>query len=444
MSRNRRAVFWVLGLLLGAALPSRGQERLSYGACVDRAFQENLQLKRALLDLEVATLQLKQQKTDMLPKLNGTVRNNTSIGRSVDPVTNGFVDRRFTSLSGTANASVYLFEGMKTAHAIKAAKQQVEQNSSQVQALKNDIMVDVALVYMRINYLLELIRSREQQLEASAQLVSLTKLRLNAGRVPASALFKVLSQQGTEQVALVQSQNELTLAYLDLRQLLNAQPTEEVLVRPLDASSELLEVEFRAPTASEAAFAVEMQPALAAKRHNASRLYHQIAVARANKLPSLQLTGALGSNYSNTNQDFAFRQQLNNNMYYGTGIVLSLPLFNSLRNNLLIRESRLRYQQGLLDADIERNRVSRVVQQAITEAEAARQSWDAARKAEEFARKSYDADNLKYQYGTISVFELNQTKTVYLNAQTDLFKAKYELILRAKLVSFYQGLPLTL
>ena len=443
MPLNRWAVGF-LGLLLSLASPSRGQEGLSYAACVDRAFQQNLQLKRALLDLEVATLQLKLQKTDMLPKLNGVVRNNSSVGRGVDPLTNEFINRRFTSLTGTVNSSVYLFEGLKTAHSIKAAKQQVEQNSSQVQALKNDIMVDVALVYMRINYLLELTKSQQQQLDASAQLVSLTKLKFNAGRVPASALYKMLSQQATEQVVLVQSQNELTLAYLDLRQLLNTSPEEEVLIAPLVAGRDLLEADFQALTREETAYAIEAQPALAAKRHAASQLYHQIAVARSNKLPSLQLTGALGSNYSNTNQDFAFRNQLNNNMYYGTGIVLSLPLFNSLRNNLSIRESRLRYHQGLLDADIERNRMSRVVQQAITVAQAARQSWDAAQKAEEYARKSYDADNLKYQYGTISVFELNQTKAVYLNAQTDLFKAKYELILRSKLVAFYQGLPLAL
>ncbi|MCC3153189.1 TolC family protein [Hymenobacter sp. BT770] len=438
------AAVFGLGLLLGVGRPARGQERLSYGACVERAFQQNLQLKRALLDLEVATAQLKLQKADRLPTLNGVVRNNNSVGRSVDPLTNGFINRQFNSVSGTVNSSVYLFEGLKTVNAIKAAKQQVEQNSSQVQAVKNDIMVEVALVYIRINYLLELIKSQQQQVQASAQLVSLTKLKLNAGRVAASALFKMMAQQATEQVGLVSSQNELTLAYLDLRQILNAKPTENLQIAPLTNSGGLAGFDMHTTFRENLELAVEAQPALAAKRHNAYRLYNQIDVARADKLPSVQLTGALGSNYSNTNQHFDFGSQLNNNMYYGTGIVLSLPLFNSFRNNMVIRESRLRYEQGLLDADIERNRLTRVIQQAITDAEAAHQSWEAAVKAEEFARKSFEADNLKYQYGTISVFELNQTKAVFLNAQTDLFKAKYELILRSKLVGFYQGLPLML
>ncbi|WP_159451990.1 TolC family protein [Hymenobacter roseosalivarius] len=430
-------------MLLLIVRQGKGQQVLPYEDCVKRALQQNLLMKRALLDLEASTVRLKTQKADMLPRLNGSLRNNNSVGRSVDPLTNEFINRKFNSVSGSAGSSVYLFQGFKTANAIKAAKQEVEQNTDQLQALKNDITVDVALVYIRINYLLELIKSRQQQVESSADLVRLTRLKLKAGRVSESALYKLLSQQATEQLNLVNSQNELSLAYLDLRQILNAPPLDEILIKPLTYNS-LAEIDFQAPIIEEVITAVEAQPALMAKQHNAARLYHQIAVIRADKYPSLQLTGSLGSNYSNTNEVFDFRRQFNNNMYYGTGLALTIPLFNSFRYNLLIRESRLRYQQSLLDSDIERNRLTKVVQQAIADAQAANQSWNAARKAEEFARKGYEADLLKYRYGTISVFELNQAKTTYVNAQTDLFRAKYELILRSKLVGFYQGRPLVL
>ncbi|ALD21173.1 TolC family protein [Hymenobacter sp. DG25A] len=433
----------LLVLLLAIACPGRGQDRLSYAECIDRAFQQNLQLKRAQLDMEVAGVQLKRQKAELLPVLNASLNSNKVVGRSIDPLTNEYINEQFRYHNGTVNSSVYLFEGFKTAHAIKAAKQEVAQNTYQVQAIKNDIMVDVALVYIRINYLMELIQSREQQVEASTRLVALTKLKLNAGRVPASALFKLLSQQASEQLELVNSKNELTLAYLDLWQLINAKPSDNIMISSL-SDTDLSDIDFHRPAAQQVEQAIEAQPALASKRHNAARLYHQIGMARSSKFPTLQLAGNLDSEYSNTGDGYDFRSQLNNNMKFEMGLSLSLPLFNSFRNNMLIRESRLRYQQGLLDTDIERNRLTKVVQQAIADAEAARQSWKAARKAEEFARKSYEADNLKYEYGTISVFELNQTKVVFLNAQTDLFKAKYELILRTRLVDFYQGLPLNL
>jgi outer membrane protein len=443
MKPNHRAAFSLLLLLLIIARPGHGQTVLAYADCVERAFQQNLQLKRALLDWEAATVLLKIKKADILPTLNGQVRNSNSVGRSIDPLTNNFINSQYSSVSGTAYSAVYLFQGFKTANSIKAAKQEVEQNVNQTQALKNEIMVDVALVYIRINYLLELIKSQQQQVKLSEHLVGLTRLKLSAGRVPASALFKLQSQQATEQLNVVTSQNELSLAYLDLRQLINAQPTEDIVISPLSDNT-LSNINFQTPAREEVAQAVETQPALVAKRHNAARLYHQIAVARADKYPSLQLTGSLGSDYSNTNLEYNFSNQINNNMYYGTGLVLSIPLFNSFRNNLLVRQSRLRYQQGLLDTDIERNRLTKVVQQAVYDAGAASQSWDAAQKAEEFARKSYEADNLKYELGTISVFELNQTKTAYLSAQTNLFRAKYELILRSRLVEFYKGLPMAL
>jgi outer membrane protein len=437
---------WAFVVLVGLLLlvrEGKAQQVLSYEDCVKLALQQNLQLKRTLLDLEASIVRLKVQKADMLPRLNGSLRDNNSVGRSIDPLTNEFINRKFNSVSGSVGSSVYLFQGFKTANAIKAAKQEVEQNTDQLQAVKNDITVDVALIYIRINYLLELIKSRQQQVELSADLVRLTRLKLKAGRVSESALYKLLSQQATEQLDLVTSQNELNLTYLDLRQIINAQPLDEILIKPL-AYNSFTEIDFQAPITEQVISAVEAQPALMAKQHNAARLYHHIAIIRADKYPSLQLTGSLGSNYSSTNEVADFRRQFNNNMYYGTGLALTIPLFNSFRYNLLIQESRLRYQQSLLDADIERNRLTKVVQQAIADAQAANQSWNSARKAEEFAHKSYEADLLKYRYGTISVFEFNQSKTTYINAQTDLFRSKYELILRSKLVGFYQGRPLVL
>ncbi|GAB2791188.1 outer membrane protein [Hymenobacter luteus] len=425
------------------AYPSTGQQRLSYDACLQQARQHNVQLKQALLDLEIASVRLKTRRAERLPVVNGTLRNNNSVGRSVDPLTNEFIDRKFSSLNGAVNSSIYVFEGFKTASEIKAARQEINQQTSQLQALENDIAVDLALAYIRINYLLEICKSQQQQLTLSTRLIELTRLKLSAGRVAESALFKLLSQQATEQLNLTKSQNDLRLAYLDLRQIMNAQPNDTFQILPLQYPV-AAEAEFAPPTGPEVSRAVEAQPALAAKQYSALRVRHQIGVARADLYPSLQLTGSLGSNYSNTNQAYDFARQLNTNRSYGVGFVLAVPLFNSFRYKLLIKESRLEYQRELLAVDQERNRLNKVVQQAITDAQAASQSWKSAVQAEEFARKSYEADQLKYELGTISVFELNQAKATYVSAQADLFKAKYESILRSRLVGFYQGTPLTL
>jgi outer membrane protein len=433
----------LLPLLLLQGRAGWAQAELSYPDCLQRALQDNVQVKQYQVDLELAQVQLQTKRAGLLPIVTGLARNNTSTGRSVDPLTNQFVDRRFSSVTGAINGSVFLFDGLATINAIKTAKQEVRQNTSELQALRNDLTIDVAVAYTRINFLQELLRSRQQQVEASALLISLTRLKLAEGTVAENVLYKLLSQQATEQLDVVNTRNDLAGAYLELRQLMNVQATDSIRVRT-PAATRQLPAAFAAPAAVEVTAAVEAQPALAARQYAAAAQYYQIAVSRANRLPTLQFTGNLGSNYSNTSLLYDFNAQLNNNMTYGVGFVLTVPLFNRLNFGLLVKESRLRYQRRLLEVDQERNRLTKVIAQAVNDARAASLGWQAADKAEEYARRSYATDQLKYEHGTISVFELTQSKLAYTNAQTDLYKAKYEFLLRSGLVAFYQGQPLGL
>lgn len=64
---------------------------------------------------------------------------------------------------------------------------------------------------------------------------------------------------------------------------------------------------------------------------------------------------------------------------------------------------------------------------------------EATTKAFDFARKSFEADALKYELGKINSTEFNVTKTNYKNAQAELIRAKYELIFTNGLVHFYLG-----
>ena len=54
-------------------------------------------------------------------------------------------------------------------------------------------------------------------------------------------------------------------------------------------------------------------------------------------------------------------------------------------------------------------------------------------------QKSYDSDILKYELGKININELNTTKNNFQNAQSELIRCKYELILNTSLIRYYLG-----
>jgi outer membrane protein TolC len=77
--------------------------------------------------------------------------------------------------------------------------------------------------------------------------------------------------------------------------------------------------------------------------------------------------------------------------------------------------------------------------QAISDTKASSKKQEAATIAFKYAQKSYESDRLKYELGKININELNTTKTNYQNAQSELIKAKYELILNTALIRYYLG-----
>ena len=56
---------------------------------------------------------LKQAKANLLPDLNGSFNYGFNQGRSVDPITNGYINQRLASSGVSLNSGVILFNGLR-------------------------------------------------------------------------------------------------------------------------------------------------------------------------------------------------------------------------------------------------------------------------------------------------------------------------------------------
>ena len=104
-----------------------------------------------------------------------------------------------------------------------------------------------------------------------------------------------------------------------------------------------------------------------------------------------------------------------------------------------LKESKLLFNKTQIGKQIEKNKVSKVVLQAINDANVAYKKYDSSLSAFQFAEKSFVADQLKFQYGKISANELHITKNSFVSAQSDLIKSKYELLFSQALIQFYEN-----
>ena len=87
-----------------------------------------MNVRNAELSEEITKYQQKGTITKLLPTISGSVSNNYSWGRGIDPSTNTFVNQEFKSYSGGLNSDINLFSGFQNINSIKLAKQEIESN----------------------------------------------------------------------------------------------------------------------------------------------------------------------------------------------------------------------------------------------------------------------------------------------------------------------------
>ena len=83
-----------------SAMSLSAQELLTLKRATELVIENNLQIKQAQFTEAISEENLQQSKLALLPTLNANTGLNFNFGRSIDPLTNQFVNQAITSTSG--------------------------------------------------------------------------------------------------------------------------------------------------------------------------------------------------------------------------------------------------------------------------------------------------------------------------------------------------------
>ena len=414
------------------------QEKLTYKDCMNLAIKNNLSIKSASISEKIAVYKLRTNLGQLLPIITGNVDNKHSWGREIDPTTNAFIDDNLKAYTGNMTGLLTLFSGFYNLKAIKSAKQEVEINKALQQKIQNEITIELSQIFIEILYFQELIIANKEQIIGSEKQLEFAKLKFDSGVIAESEVFKIQSQKASEELVLVTNQNRLILSEIGLKQLLNIPlETKIELIKPASLVSE--ESKLDENELEIAKKAVAINPSYLMSKWIESKAKTEIALARSAKMPILNLKYTYGSNFSDSDPLISYNEQINKNLASVLKLSLIIPIFNQFETTFKIKQNKLSFEQAKLETKMEENRLSKVILQAINDTKAANKKQETATIAFEFAKKSYEADLLKYELGKINSNDFNFTKSNYKNAQVELINSKYELLFNTGLLNFYLG-----
>jgi outer membrane protein len=454
--------------------------------CVDYALENNLSVKRSALNVQTSDINLKQAQFSRLPNANANGSYAFNWGRSIDPTTNLFVDnQRIVSSNAGVNSSVTLFNGLSIQNSIKQNKFSQKASEETLEDTKNNVIFNVINNYANVMFARELFENAKKQLESTEQQVSLTEKRVKAGSLPNSSLLDLLAQKATNELNLINRENDYINSKIQLKQTLQLPPASgiEIVVPELgDNITPVLDI-----TAIEIYnIALNNQPNIRAAGFNTTSADYAIKAQRGNLYPTLTLSGGLSTQYSdaadrlrfvpdggaptiiqnpeigfvqgsnvpvlsNENSEipsgnlvdgYTFGDQYGDNLRKFISLSLNIPIFNgfSARNNL--QRSVISKDQAVITESETKYQLWQTIEQAYNNVQAAAKSHNASLKQVEAREESFRVTKQRYDLGAVNFTDYQIAENDLFQAKSDLLRAKYDYILKLKVLDFYQGKPL--
>ncbi len=415
--------------------------------CLEYARQHNLQVKQSELGLLSSKIELDRSKADLFPTLNTGASYSTSVGRSIDPLTNAIIDKPVTSQDYFASSRLTLFNGFSKQNAIKQNKALFKANEFELAAMKNDISLQIVTAYTNILFNKELLANAEARLRATGLQQERTRKQVEVGALAQASLFEIEAQQASDQLAVTNAYNALELAKLNLKQLLQLPAGQSIEIVDPELALENVQ-EYPVSAAEVYDIAEDTQPAINAVDARVVGSEYALRAAKGNLLPTLTTQGNIYTAYSSAARDylpsdFAYLDQLDYSLRRSLSVSLNIPIFNGLSARAAVGQARVNQDRAQLQSQIARQQLRQTIEQAAQDVKAAALTFRSNENLVRSQREAFRSSEQRFNLGAANAVDYNIAKTNLDVAESNLIRAKYDYIFKTKILDFYLNKPLS-
>jgi outer membrane protein len=455
----KKILLLLLALLITSQSLLLAQQKVwSLGDCISYAINNNIQIKQQVVQTQYQKNTLDLAKFRILPTVNGSASHNYSFGRALDQTTYQYTNHQTVQSNNFyMGGNLNLFNGLQTYNTIKKNEYLVLASDQDLQNIKDNIALTVALDYLQVLLNKELVSATGNQLQITQQQIEKTRKLVNAGSTARGNLLQIESQAAQEELQLITMQNQLDLSYLNISQLLELKTPAgfEIVVPQIAVDTNSI---ISGNIDDIFALAQGNRPEVKSSELNLKASESDLKISKGGRSPRLSLNSSFSTGYSDIRKQvigidpvtgpiygkYTFSDQVNDNVSWGLGFTLSVPILNGWQVNKNISNSKLSILNSQYALEGTKKQLYKNIQQANTDAVAALKKYNASIKAITSMEESFRYTEQKFNVGLLTPVDYNAAKTQLLKAQSDLAQAKYEYIFKTKVLDFYKGIPLNL
>jgi outer membrane protein len=444
---------------------------LTLQQCLDIGIKNNLLVKQTEAQMEASRIYWQQARENLLPSINGSVDHSLSEGRSLNPFTNGYLNQPITSANYSLGGNVILSNGLTLQNSIRQTSLAYQAGKMDLEQAKNELTISLIIGYLQILNSEDQLSQAKTQVSVSQKQQERSETLNKDGAIPPSQLFDLKGQLATDQIGVINAQNTLAIAQLNLLQLMNVNYRKNIRFerQAIESATPYNQTADQVYATSLANFASIKAGKL--RRESAEK---GLQVAKGALLPSLSLSGGISTNYSSAaqrsvfsdstivptsqfiqtpagrqtvynvqqnyiGQDISYADQFRNNYSTTVRLGLNIPILNNFqnRNRIALAKINLQTQSYNEQASIVQLKVS--IDQAYVNMTSAFDRYQLIVKQVEAYSESFRISEIRFNAGAITSVDFIIVKGNLDKAKTNLINARYDYLSRTKILDYYQG-----
>ena len=438
------------GILIGWLVWTAGASAQSWSLddCMKYAVEHATEVKREVVNARQRKQDYQHAVAGFLPTVTGGVQGQYAWGRNIDPETNTYNNVTTFNNYYQLYAELNVFDGFSTINALKQAKLSRDYSATAMQKIQDDRAIDVMQKYVDAAYAEASIQIASEKLNESKRMLAKMQRLYELGEKGRPDVVQMESQVAEDEYNLTHQENVAKQSLLALKSAMNFPVDEELKIQIAEERNLKLKAENKEVSASytnsEAIYQdfQHISPDLKSAEYEVERARYDYKIAKGRLLPSLSLGGGISTNYyknlSQKGQYDGFASQFRNNQGEYLALTLSIPIYNSDRWHS-VKKARNDWQLAQVNLEETRRKLHDQIAQAVMDAEGYAKELHQMQKKVASDSLAYHMSSRKFEEGMLSTFDLHTAAQTLLESRIKELQMQMLLIIKQRLVAYYQG-----
>ena len=439
-----------IGILIGWLVWAAGASAQSWSLddCMKYAVEHATEVKREVVNARQRKQDYQHAVAGFLPTVTGGVQGQYAWGRNIDPETNTYNNVTTFNNYYQLYAELNVFDGFATINALKQAKLSRDYSATAMQKIQDDRAIDVMQKYVDAAYAEASIRIANEKLNESKRMLAKMKRLYELGEKGRPDVVQMESQVAEDEYNLTHQENVAKQSLLALKSAMNFPVDEELKILIKEEQNLKLTSDNKEVSESGVNYETVYQgfqnisPDLKSAEYEVERARYDYKIVKGRLLPSLSLGGGISTNYyknlSQKGQYDGFASQFRNNQGEYLALTLSIPIYNSDRWHS-VKKARNDWQLAQVNLEETRRKLHDQIAQAVMDAEGYAKELHQMQKKVASDSLAYHMSSRKFEEGMLSTFDLHTAAQTLLESKIKELQMQMLLIIKQRLVAYYQG-----